>query len=74
MSQIGRVLTAMVTPFEENMRLDYQQSRTLASHLLASGSDGLVVSGTTGESPTLTTDENFDCFRKYARSWEQQGR
>ena len=64
MSQIGRVLTAMVTPFEENMRLDYQQSRTLASHLIASGSDGLVVSGTTGESPTLTTDEKLRLFQE----------
>lgn len=64
MSSIGRVLTAMVTPFQENMSLDYQQSRNLASNLITSGSDGLVVSGTTGESPTLTTDEKLRLFQE----------
>jgi len=64
MSSIGRLLTAMVTPFQEDMSLDYEQSRNLAAELIASGSDGLVVSGTTGESPTLTTDEKLRLFQE----------
>ena len=64
MSSIGRVLTAMVTPFEEDMGIDYKQSRHLATQLIASGSDGLVVSGTTGESPTLSTDEKLRLFQE----------
>ena len=59
MAQFGRVLTAMVTPFDESGKLDLGQSKRLAEGLLASGSDGLVVCGTTGESPTLTTDEKL---------------
>ena len=64
MSSIGRMLTAMVTPFEEDMGVDYKQSRHLAAQLIASGSDGLVVSGTTGESPTLSTDEKLRLFQE----------
>jgi 4-hydroxy-tetrahydrodipicolinate synthase len=59
MAQFGRVLTAMVTPFDESGKLDLGQSRRLAEALLASGTDGLVVCGTTGESPTLTTEEKL---------------
>ena len=53
-AQIGRLLTAMVTPFDSEGRVDYAQARKLALALVASGSDGVVVAGTTGESPTLT--------------------
>jgi 4-hydroxy-tetrahydrodipicolinate synthase len=59
MAQFGRVLTAMVTPFDESGKLDLSQSKRLAEALLASGSDGLVVCGTTGEAPTLTTEEKL---------------
>ena len=62
MKKFGRLLTAMVTPFNEKGQVDYAQARKLAKALLASGSDGLVVAGTTGESPTLTGDEKLRLF------------
>lgn len=62
MVNIGRLITAMVTPFDGSGEVDYRQARHLASSLIASGSDGLVVSGTTGESPTLTITEKLHLF------------
>ena len=62
MAEIGRLLTAMVTPFDAAGRVDYARARQLAAALVASGSEGLVVSGTTGESPTLTHDEKLRLF------------
>ena len=62
MTEIGRLLTAMVTPFDQGGQVDYGQARDLATALLDSGSDGLVVAGTTGESPTLTTEEKLRLF------------
>ncbi|MFW6150316.1 MAG: 4-hydroxy-tetrahydrodipicolinate synthase [Chloroflexota bacterium] len=59
MNELGRLLTAMVTPFDEQGDVDYVQAKSLAGALLASGSDGLVVCGTTGEAPTLSTDEKL---------------
>ena len=59
----GRVLTAMVTPFDQNGDVDYQATENLINHLIANGTDGLVVSGTTGESPTLTEDEKVELFK-----------
>ena len=50
----GQILTAMVTPFDENGDIDFQATKNLINYLIANGTDGLVVSGTTGESPTLT--------------------
>jgi len=61
---LGRLLTAMVTPFDENGNVDYEQAKRLASALLDSGSDGVVVVGTTGESPTLVRDEESRLFRE----------
>ena len=58
----GRLLTAMVTPFDEKGEVDYEQAKKLAVALLESGSDGLVVVGTTGESPTLTREEEVQLF------------
>ena len=58
----GSVLTAIVTPFRPDGSLDLQAFRTLARHLLVNGSDGLVVTGTTGESPTLSDDERFALY------------
>ena len=49
MKKIGRLLTAMITPFDKNGNIDYIQSRKLANSLINSGSDGLVIGGTTGE-------------------------
>ena len=59
MKEIGRLITAMVTPFDEQGQVDYEQAKRLAKALLASGSDGLILSGTTGESPTLSTEEKL---------------
>ena len=59
MTDIGRLITAMVTPFDTAMEIDYAQARRLAQALVASGSDGLVVTGTTGENPSLAHEENL---------------
>ena len=62
MTGLGRLLTAMVTPFDEEGRVDYEQMKRLSLALLNSGSDGLLVSGTTGERPTLTDEEQLKLF------------
>jgi 4-hydroxy-tetrahydrodipicolinate synthase len=61
--RFGRLLTAMVTPFRADLSLDEACAAALARYLLGSGSDGIVVCGTTGESPTLTTAEKERLFR-----------
>jgi 4-hydroxy-tetrahydrodipicolinate synthase len=58
----GRVLTAMVTPFKENGNVNYDVAAKLAAHLADNGSDTLVICGTTGESPTLSWDEEYQLF------------
>ena len=58
-ARVGTVLTAMVTPFGPDGSLDVATAKKLANHLVDSGCDGLVVSGTTGESPTTTDDEKI---------------
>jgi 4-hydroxy-tetrahydrodipicolinate synthase len=60
---LGEVLTAVVTPFDAEGAVDYERFRELAQFLLDNGSDGLVVAGTTGESPTLSDDERLELFR-----------
>lgn len=60
---LGEVLTAIVTPFGPDGSVDWDEFRALARHLVENGSDGLVVSGTTGESPTLSDDEKLELFR-----------
>ncbi|MFW6056300.1 MAG: 4-hydroxy-tetrahydrodipicolinate synthase [Chloroflexota bacterium] len=62
MQKLGRLLTAMVTPFDEQGEVDFDQARRLARALMKSGSDGLVVCGTTGESPTLSWEEKLRLF------------
>ena len=57
--QIKGVITAMVTPFDGDGRLDTPAARRLAQHLIATGSHGLVVAGTTGKAPTLSDDEKI---------------
>ena len=59
---LGEILTAIVTPFKRDGAVDLDAFRALASHLVESGSDGLVVTGTTGESPTLSDDERFALY------------
>jgi len=61
-NKLGRLLTAMVTPFDARREVDYQQAKRLALSLLDSGSDGVVVSGSTGESPTLSREEKLRLF------------
>jgi len=70
MTEIGRLITAMVTPFDEKGEVDYAQAKRLATALLDSGSDGLVITGTTGEGPTLTAAEKI---RLYAEVKEAIG-
>jgi 4-hydroxy-tetrahydrodipicolinate synthase len=64
MKEIGRLITAMVTPFDDQLKVDYPQAKRLALACLKSGSDGIVLSGTTGESPTLTHEE-VEALRRY---------
>ena len=61
-AKLGRVLTAMVTPFDREGAVDYEQAKRLALALIESGSDGIVVAGTTGESSTLSTEEKLKLF------------
>jgi 4-hydroxy-tetrahydrodipicolinate synthase len=60
---LGEVLTAIVTPFRPDGSVDFERFRELAQHLVESGSDGIVVAGTTGESPTLTDAERLELVR-----------
>src|SRR2546423_13400323 len=60
---LGEVLTAIVTPFRRDGAVDFERFRELAQPLVESGSDGLVVAATTGESPALSDDERFELFR-----------
>ncbi len=64
MTEIGRILTAMVTPYTEDGAVDYAHARRLAAHLVQAGNDGILITGTTGEAPLLTNDEK-------ARLWEE---
>ena len=57
---LGEVITAMVTPFDENGNVDYNQVAELANYLADNGSDGILVAGSTGESPTLTFEEEAE--------------
>ena len=59
---LGDVLTAIVTPFKRDGSVDLESFRALARHLVDNGSDGLVVTGTTGEAPTLSDDERLELF------------
>lgn len=63
MVNFGRVLTAMITPFTSDGEVDYGVTEKLAAHLADTGTDTIVVCGTTGESPTLSWDEEFELFQ-----------
>jgi 4-hydroxy-tetrahydrodipicolinate synthase len=62
-TEIGRLLTAMITPFKADGSVDYAAAERMAVMLVADGSDGVVVSGTTGESPTLSDDEKIELVK-----------
>ncbi len=59
----GRVIAAMVTPFAADGSVNYQVAEKLAAHLVDNGNDGLVICGTTGESPTLSWQEEYELFQ-----------
>lgn len=63
MARFGRLVTAMVTPFDEQLKVDCEKTERLIDHLLATGTEALVVSGTTGESPTLSAEEKLELFK-----------
>ena len=63
MQEWGRLITAMVTPFTENLDVDYEKAVRLAKDLEQQGTTALVVCGTTGESPTLSPEEQFNLFK-----------
>jgi len=73
MKELGRLLTAMVTPFDDRGEVDYGQAKKLALALLNSGSDGLVVVGTTGESPTLVREEELRLFTEVKSAVGERG-
>jgi 4-hydroxy-tetrahydrodipicolinate synthase len=73
MKELGRLITAMVTPFDDKGKVDYVQARKLALACLKSGSDGLVLSGTTGESPTLTHDEELKLYTEIRKAVGKKG-
>jgi 4-hydroxy-tetrahydrodipicolinate synthase len=70
---LGEVLTAVVTPFKTDGTIDFERFRELAQYLVESGSDGLVVAATTGESPNLTDDERLELFRVAVDSLNGRG-
>ena len=73
MAEIGRLLTAMVTPFDEEGEIDYAQARKLAQGLVDSGSDGLVIGGTTGESPSMSDHEKVRLFAEVKEAIGDRG-
>jgi len=72
-NRLGRLLTAMVTPFDAQGGVDYKQAKRLALSLLDSGSNGVVVSGTTGESPTLSQEEKLRLFAETKSAFGNRG-
>jgi 4-hydroxy-tetrahydrodipicolinate synthase len=73
MTDFGRLLTAMVTPFTPDGSVDFEAARRLALALLASGSEGVLIAGTTGEAPTLTHDEKLRLFREVKQAVGDRG-
>ncbi|HLQ73276.1 MAG TPA: 4-hydroxy-tetrahydrodipicolinate synthase [Bacillota bacterium] len=61
--KFGDIMTAMVTPFNENDEIDFGATEKLVEHLIATGTEGLIIAGTTGESPTLTMEEQIELFK-----------
>lgn len=74
MRDFGRVITAMVTPFAADGKVDYAVAEKLASWLVENGTDALVVCGTTGESPTLSWDEEYELFQVVQKAVAGKGK
>ena len=70
----GEVITAMVTPFNEKREVDYEKVETLAHQLVNTGSDAVLVTGTTGESPTLTFEEEIEILTSAKRAVRNQAK
>jgi len=70
----GRVVTAMITPFDETGKIDWDACGILIDHLVAHGTDALVVAGTTGESPTLSDNEKLELFRFSVEKMRSRGK
>ena len=64
----GRLLTAMVTPFKDDLSIDWAGVEKLAAHLVSTGHDGIVVNGTTGEAPTTSDDEKIEIIKVVRRA------
>ena len=64
--RFGRMIPAMVTPFDENRELDLDKAQALAARLVDGGSDSLIINGTTGESPTVFYPQKMELFRAWA--------
>jgi 4-hydroxy-tetrahydrodipicolinate synthase len=64
----GRLMTAMITPFTEDGSVDFSKAAELAKNLVDSGNDGLIITGTTGEGPTLNEDEKLELYRVTKRA------
>jgi 4-hydroxy-tetrahydrodipicolinate synthase len=73
MKNFGRLLTAMVTPFDSDGNVDYSQAKKLAAALTKSGNNGVVVCGTTGESPTVRVDEKLRLFKEIKAALGDKG-
>jgi 4-hydroxy-tetrahydrodipicolinate synthase len=73
MKPLGRLLTAMVTPFQEKGAVDYEQAKKLALALLDAGNDGVVVAATTGEAPTLSWKEELQLFKEVKSAVSKKG-
>ena len=73
MAQLGRLLTAMVTPFTDDGEVDYAQAGKLARALIDSGSDGLVIGGTTGEAPSMSDEERLKLFDEVKQAIGEDG-
>jgi 4-hydroxy-tetrahydrodipicolinate synthase len=73
MAEIGRLLTAMITPFHEDGSVDYDAAQRLARLLCEDGSDGVVVAGTTGEAPALDDDEKVELVRQVRQAIPGRG-
>ncbi len=69
----GRAITAMITPFKEDGSVNYAVAEQLAAYLAENGSDGIVVCGTTGESPSLTWDEEYELFQAVKKAVNGKG-
>src|SRR5690554_2582273 len=59
----GQIITAMVTPFDDNNQINFPMVTELMNYLISNGTDAIIVAGTTGESPTLTHQEKIDLFK-----------